>query len=80
MDFLDKIGETVSSLGDKLIDLLPKSPFYYIDVNPAVKQVLHYLNWFIPIDLMIPILEGWLIAIGLYYVFQIILRWVKFIE
>ncbi len=80
MDFLNGIGETVSSLGETLIELLPKSPFYYIDANPEVKQVLRYLNWFFPIDLMIPILEFWLLAIVGYYIFQVILRWVKIIE
>lgn len=80
MEFLESVGETLSSLGDKLIEILPKSPFYYIDAKPEVKQVLRYLNWFFPIDLMIPILEGWLLVIAGYYIFQAILRWVKIIE
>ena len=80
MDFLEKFGETVSSFGEKLIEILPKSPFYYFDANPEVKQVLRYLNWFIPIDTMLSITEGWLTAIALYYVYQWILRWVNYIE
>lgn len=80
MDFLNGIGETVSSLGETLIGMLPKSPFYYIDANPEVKQVLRYLNWFFPIDLMIPILEVWLLVIAGYYIIQAILRWAKIIE
>lgn len=80
MDFLEKFGETVSSFGEKLIEILPKSPFYYFDANPEVKQVLRYLNWFIPIDTMLSITEGWLTAIAFYYVYQWILRWVKYIE
>ena len=80
MDFLNAIGETLSGLGNKLIEILPKSPFYYFDANPDVKQVLRYLNWFIPIDTMLSITEGWLTAIALYYVYQAILRWAKIIE
>lgn len=80
MDFLKAIGETLSGLGDKIIEILPKSPFYYFDANPEVKQILRYLNWFFPIDLMIPILEGWLLVIGGYYIIQAILRWAKIIE
>lgn len=80
MDFLKAIGETVSGIGEKLIEILPKSPFYYFDANPKVKQILCYLNWFIPIDIMLSITEGWLTAIALYYVFQVLLRWSKFIE
>ena len=80
MDFLKAIGETLSGLGDNLIKILPKSPFYYFDANPEVKQVLHYLNWFIPIDIMLSITEGWLIVIASYYVYQVILRFAKIIE
>jgi len=80
MDFLKSIEETISSLGEKLIGILPKSPFYYIDANPEVKHVLRYLNWFFPIDLMIPILEGWLLVIVGYYIIQALLRWAKIIE
>lgn len=80
MDFLEAIGETLSGLGDKIIEFLPKSPFYYIEAYPEVKQVLRYLNWFIPIDTMLALTESWLTAIAIYYVIQAILRFVKIIE
>lgn len=80
MDFFKAIGETLSSLGDKLIEILPKSPFYYFYANPEVKQILRYLNWFIPIDTMLSITEGWLTAIAIYYIIQGVLRWAKIIE
>lgn len=80
MDFLKAIGETLSGLGDKIIGFLPKSPFYYIEANPEVKQVLRHLNWFIPIDTMLALTEAWLTAIAIYYVVQAILRWAKVID
>lgn len=80
MDFLNAIGDTVSSIGDKIISILPKSPFIFLDANPQVKEVLGFLNWFFPIDTMIAMTEFWLTAIVIYYVLQVILRWVKIIE
>lgn len=80
MDFLDGLGETVSGIGNKLLDMLPKSPFYFLDANPQIKEILSFLNWFFPIDAMIAITEGWLTVIVIYYGFQFILRWIKFIE
>ena len=41
---------------------------------------LGYLNYFLPISQIIAIGEAWLVAIGLFYAYQIILRWIKAIE
>ena len=59
---------------------IPKSPFTFLDANPQVKEVLGFLNWFFPIDTMIALTETWLIAIGIYYVVQALLRWANIIE
>lgn len=80
MDFLEGLGETVSGIGNKILDILPKSPFTFLDANPQVREILGFLNWFIPIDTMIGMTEAWLTAIGVYYVLQAILRWAKIIE
>lgn len=80
MDFLNAIGETVSDIGDKIISILPKSPFVFLDSNSQIKEILAFLNWFFPIDTMIAMTEFWLTAILIYYVVQVILRWVKIIE
>lgn len=80
MDILEKLGVSFSSLLEKIFELLPKSPFVYISANPTVAKYLGYINWFIPIYTMISILEGWLVAIGVYYGVSVILRWAKIIE
>lgn len=80
MDIFDKIGGTLSSLWDQIYEILPKSPIVYIESNPQVKEILGYLNWFIPIEMMISITESWLTVIVIYYILQIILRWIKVIE
>lgn len=80
MELLEKLGETASGLLEKLIDILPKSPIVYLTANPTVREYLGYINWFIPIYSMLTLLEGWLTAIVVYYVVQIVLRWIKAIE
>lgn len=80
MDFLNGLGDTVSGIFNNILDILPKSPFVFLEANPQVKEVLEFLNWFFPIDTMIAMTEAWLTAIVIYYVVQAILRWAKIIE
>ncbi len=79
-EFFKMVSDGFSSLADKIIEILPKSPIYFVNSIPAVKEVLGYLNWFFPIDSMLALTETWLIAIIVYYIVQVILRWVKVVE
>lgn len=64
-----------------IFGLLPDSPFQTIFYsNTVLSQYLGYINYFIPVSVFITILQGWLTGIALYYVYQIVLRWVKSIE
>lgn len=80
MDFFNFIKDGFTSFVEKLIDILPKSPITYITANSEVKQILGYVNYFIPIYAVISVLEVWLVAILIYYIVQVILRWLKVIE
>lgn len=80
MDFFEKVGLTITEVFNKLLDALPKSPITYLEANPEVKKFLSYANYFIPISTMIALAELWLFAILLFYVYQLILRWIKMIE
>ena len=42
-------------------------------------ETLQYVNWFIPIDDFIVIGQAWLVAIGIFYLYQVVLRWLKVI-
>lgn len=69
------LGEIVSLV----FILLPPSPFKILDNSPIAKY-LPTLNYFIPISEIVLSAEIWLVAIGLYYIYQIALRWLKVIE
>lgn len=80
--FIKVINLIISSVGNALsliIGILPHSPFHYLE-NSSVSEWLGYLNWIIPIDYIITFLEAWLVAIGMFYIYQSFARWVKLIQ
>ena len=80
MDFFNFIGEQFQDIGNTIVSALPRSPIVWLQANEEIKLYLSYVNWFFPIYMVIPVVETWLLCIVGYYVFQVILRWVKAIE
>lgn len=60
--------------------LLPLSPFR--DFIDSFEQLpfLGYLNWFVPVGKMVEIGTAWIVAIGVYYLYSVIARWIKLIS
>jgi hypothetical protein len=79
MDIFNAIGKAIQQAMLSVINLLPDSPFKLIDNSP-VKDLLPYINFFIPFDFVIATLELWLSAITIYYIYSVVLRWVKAIN
>ena len=73
----NSIAEWFSTLGEKILSIFPDSPFQAITANDQVKEVLGWLNYFVPVGEMLAIMQAWLVAIGLYYLWMVIARWVK---
>lgn len=76
------INYLIAGLGlilETIFSILPTSPFKLISNSP-IAEYLPSLNFFIPVSEMIAITQVWLSAIGIYYVYQIVLRWIKAIE
>lgn len=65
--------------GNEIQKFLPLSPFrdYIIDLEGID---FGWLNWIFPIQAMMHVAGLWLTAIAIFYVYQIILRWLKVIE
>lgn len=74
------ITTTANGLLDNAIGLLPQSPFKAFIDEIGEHEWLGYINWLIPIDKFIVIGESWLVAVGLFYLVSVILRWAKAIE
>lgn len=80
--FVDLINYLIKGLGSVLsliFSILPTSPFVILD-NSVIADYLPYINYFVPLNEVIVILQAWLLAIGSYYIYQIALRWIKAIE
>ncbi len=72
--------EIVTQFLDWVLSLLPTSPFVrYINALADI-PFLAYLNWFIPIPTFLAIGQAWLTAVATFYMFSIILRWIRAIE
>lgn len=79
----DALSATLVSLGLRIINFFPASPIQPLLAtmsDPDIAAILGYVNWFVPIGRMLGVLSVWLTCIAAYYVYQIILRWIKVIE
>lgn len=73
------IKEAFRGIIDRLIEILPASPFAPALANFENLPFLGYLNWFIPVRGILLVMTAWLAAITLFYMYSVIMRWVKLI-
>lgn len=76
------LSEALVGFAVSVVELFPASPFTVLDEfsNSDMYEWLRMVNWFIPIGTFVGILEAWLTCVAAYYVYQIVLRWIKVIE
>lgn len=74
-----KIQEAFNGLIEAIIAILPTSPFAEFISEFASLPFLGYLNWFFPVHECLVVMTAWLGAIALFYVYSIVMRWVKMI-
>ena len=67
---------------NSVLGILPDSPFLFLRNldGSAVSSLLGMVNWFVPIYSFVAILEGWLVCIAVWYLYQAVLRWARAIE
>lgn len=76
MDMLESLWEL---FGEKIYEVLPVSPFQpYLEQMSGLPH-LGYLNWFFPIGPALKIMAAWLTVVGTYYMYSVLLRWLKVI-
>lgn len=68
-----------NSFAQKLLDVLPTSPFQEYIVQFRSLPYLGWLNWFFPVSGCLAVMLTWLGAVGLFYLYSIVMRWVKLI-
>lgn len=67
------------AFGEKLLQLLPLSPFTQFIDQFRNLPFLGYLNWFFPVGDCLKVMAAWLTAVGLFYLYSIVMRWLKVI-
>ena len=79
IDLINFIIKTFGNILNFIFSFLPNSPFSDID-NSAIVEFIGYLNYLVPVTEIVSILTVWGSAIGIYYVYQIVLRWIKAVD
>ena len=79
---MDGFTSAVYDFIESALSILPDSPFKFLEnfANSEMGQWFKWLNWFVPVNVFVSILEAWLACVIVYYVVQIVLRWAKAIE
>lgn len=67
------------ALMDGLKKVLPLSPFSEWIAKIGELPYLGWLNWLFPVGTCLTIMAGWLTAVGLFYLYSIVMRWLKVI-
>jgi len=75
---INLIIDALGSVASAFLFLLPPSPFKVLDGIDI--PYLDTLNWVIPIDFMFMVLGYWVGAIAIYYIAQVVLRWLKVVS
>jgi hypothetical protein len=77
---LSGILDAVQGFLDMVIGWLPKSPFSTVSEQLSLDDgLLGFIAWLVPFPEILAALQAWLLAIGLYYVYVVIARWIKLI-
>lgn len=75
----DWLGNALNQVLSWVLFMLPDSPFKLLSNSP-ISQYLPYINYFIDVATILEILVAWITCIGIYYGYQVILRWIKAIN
>lgn len=71
-----------ASVLNLIFSFLPNSPFLNLisTYDMSVSKYMGYLAWFVPIKSMLGILITWLGCMLVYYIYSVVMRWIKLIE
>lgn len=83
---MDTFNGLFARFGGALMQVLPASPFATFFAQwatgsgyAALRSGIGWLNWFFPAAACVRILEAWLVAVLAYYLYAIVMRWLKVI-
>lgn len=73
---LNSIFKAIGSVLGLIINMLPDSPFIAMVENVDVGW-MGVINWLIPIPVLLYQLSLYIMAVSVYYLIRLVLRWLK---
>lgn len=71
------VVEFLRSVLGGLVSLLPHSPFeQFYSAFQVSSQLLGWVNWFVPVGVLLGVMAVWLVSIAAYYVYKALLHWI----
>ena len=78
--FLQSVIDGLGALLSAVVGLLPSSPFQGMYVLTLDNELLGMLAYIVPVPHILALLESWTVAVGVFYLYSVVLRWIKAIE
>ena len=60
-----------------IVNALPGSPFQGLTALTIDNKWLRYLAYVVPVGAIVSTMEAWLVCIGVYYLYMVVMRWAK---
>lgn len=76
---LNFLGDTFVKFVDIVLSILPPSPFTLFLNAGVLNDYIKYINYFFPVTELIIVVEAWILCVGIFYIYQVIMRWIKLI-
>lgn len=80
VDLLNFLIKALGAVLGFIVNILPTSPFQGIINNNDVKEFLSGLAWIIPFNTLLGVFQTWVTCVLAYYLYSIVMRWLKMIE
>lgn len=77
---IDSINGVFNQVFQFILFLLPDSPFKNFSFPPEIESFLGYLNYYVPFTEMVAIGLIWILAVGVYFGYQLILRFISAVK
>jgi len=74
------MDQLFAAFGEAITNVLPLSPFREWIDKIGELEYLSWLNWFFPVGDCLKVMAVWLGAITLFYIYSIVMRWLKVID
>ncbi len=73
-DFIKGINDIFNNIFQMILMVLPNSPFKGISLPSELDFFMGVINYYIPFQGMVNLAFTWISCIGIYYVYQLIMR------